>query len=97
MAVGKLDVRRVKKFSMLCEMEEGTEISAYLLKAGEEFDPETAVPLGRVTGSGMKMLRVLTRMTSSYMHRLRIVGFGKAKIHAAEIQISWGGDLYVEG
>lgn len=97
MAVGKLDVRRVKKFSMLCEMEEGTEISAYLLKAGEEFDPETAVPLGTVTGSGMKMLRVLTRMTSSYMHRLRIVGFGKAKIHAAEIQISWGGDLYVEG
>lgn len=97
MAVGKLDVRRVKKFSMLCEMEEGTRITAYLLRANEKFDPEAAVALGTVTGGGMKMLRVLTRMTSSYMHRLRIVGRGKAKIHAAEIQIAWGGDLYVEG
>ena len=97
MAVGKLDVRRVKKLSLLCDVDPGAFAAVYLLKDGEEFDPVTTPMIGKTTGDGRVLLRVLVRMMSAYMHRLRIVGRGKVKIHAAEIQISWGGDVYAEG
>lgn len=97
MAAGKLDVRRVKKVSLLCDIEKDAYVKVYLLKDGEEFNANTSLLVGQTKGSGRVLLRCLTRMTSAYMHRLRIVGRGKVKIHAAEIQISWGGDVYVEG
>ena len=97
MAAGRLDIRRVKKMSILCDVESGAYISAYILRDGEKFNPETAVPSGKTNGEGRVMLRVMIRQTSAYMHRIRIVGHGKVKIYAAEIQISWGGDLYKEG
>lgn len=97
MALGKLDVRRVKKVSLLCDLADGASASVYLLRDGDAFDANTSVKVGEVTGGGLKMLRVLTRQFSAYMHRLRICGSGYAKIYAAELKISWGGDVYVEG
>lgn len=97
MALGKLDVRRVKKVSMLCDAAEGASAEVYLLKDGEKFDPGTSLLVGQTKGSGQVLLRVMTNQTSAYMHRLRIVGHGYVKIYAAEIKLSWGGDVYVEG
>ena len=97
MALGKLDVRRVVKVSLLCDIAPGASVSVYLLRGGEKFDPASAVCVGESDGDGRVLIRVMTRQFASYMHRLRIVGHGYAKIYAAELKISWGGDVYVEG
>jgi len=97
MALGKLDVRRIKKVSLLCDVADGASVEVYLLKDNEEFHPVTSLLVGQTEGTGQVLLRVLTRQTSAYMHRLRIVGHGYAKIYAAEVKLSWGGDVYVEG
>ena len=97
MAAGKLDVRRVKKLSLLCELASGAEVMVYILKDGEKFNSDTSLLAGSVSGEGQVMLRAMIRSCSAYMHRLRIAGRGYAKIYAAELQISWGGDLYKEG
>ena len=97
MALGKLDVRRIKKVSVLCDVAPGASVEVYLLKDGETFHPKTSLLVGETDGTGQVLLRVLVNQTSAYMHRLRIVGHGYAKIYAAEIKLSWGGDVYVEG
>lgn len=108
MALGKLDVRRVKKFSMLCEGKAGATVSVYLLKDGDplpvdedpddDYDPKEKLLVGTLTldEDGFGMLRVLTRQFSATMHQLYFEGSGYMKIHAAELKVSWGGDLYVE-
>lgn len=99
MALGKLDIRRVKKFSMLCEGEENANVKVYLMKDGDEFDAEKTQKVGEITLSddGYHLMRILTRQFSSTMHKLRFTGTGYVKIHAAELKIAWGGDVYVEG
>lgn len=97
MALGKLDIRRIKKISILCDIAQGASVDVYLIKDGESFSTSTAHLVGQSNGNGQVLLRVLTRQTSAYMHRLRIVGHGNVKIYAAELKISWGGDVYVEG
>lgn len=99
MVLNRLDIRRVKKFTMLCEGAKDAEVSVYLLKDGD-YQNITAdekrvgsVTLGK---DGMKVMRVLTRQFSANMHQLYFKGSGYMKIHAAELKISWGGDLYVE-
>jgi hypothetical protein len=96
MALGRLDERRVKKVSVLCDVAEGASLEVYLLKDGEEFSPSKSLLVGKTDGAGQVLLRVLTRQTSAYMHRLRFVGHGFVKIYAAELKISYGGDVYVE-
>lgn len=96
-ALQRLDVRRIKKVSVLCEAEEGASVAVYLLRDDEVFDKDKSMRVGETEGHGMVLLRVLTRMTSGYMHRLRFVGRGKVKIYAMELKLSWGGDVYVEG
>ena len=98
MALGRLDVRRVKKFSMLCQGSEDAEVAVWLLKDGEPFDEDTSVKIGEMTfdDDGYHLMRILTRQFSSTMHKLRFAGKGFVKIYAAELKISWGGDVYVE-
>jgi hypothetical protein len=97
MALGKLDVRRVKKVSVLCDVAPGASLEVFLLKDGETFHPRKSLLVGQTDGTGQVLLRVLTHQTSAYMHRLRFVGHGYVKVYAAEIKLSWGGDVYVEG
>lgn len=102
MALGKLDVRRVKKMSVLCNGRSGAEISAYLLPDNAKWDLSDEAMSRYLVGSieftedGYKMLRVLTRQFSGTMHRLYFKGSGYVRVHAAELKISWGGDLYHE-
>lgn len=100
MALGRLDVRRVKKFSMLCEGNTGATISVYLLKDGQRV-PMTLPDKLRVgtftfDKTGFHKLRVLTRQFSADMHQLYFRGSGYVKVYAAELKVSWGGDLYAE-
>lgn len=99
MALGRLDVRRVKKFSMLCEGKTGATISVYLLKDGQRLprNPDKLC-VGTLTfdADGFGKLRVLTRQFSADMHQLYFRGSGYVKIYAAELKVAWGGDLYVE-
>lgn len=99
MALGRLDVRRVKKFSMLCEGKKDAYISVYLLKDGESRrnnlqDKQVGTLVFDKDGFGK--LRVLTRQFSADMHQLYFTGGGYVKVYAAELKIAWGGDLYVE-
>lgn len=112
MALGKLDVRRVKKVSVLCDGKEDAYIGVCLLPDGikvphinpyGEVDAETSeliqkynVGVLQFNEDGIKMLRVLARQFSSTMHRLFFYGQGYVKVYAAELKIAWGGDLYVE-
>ncbi len=96
-ASGRLDIRRVKKISLLCDIDDGAEISVYLLRNGEEFNRETSQFIGKTKLSGRVMFRAAVRQTSAYMHRIRVEGYGRVKLLAAELQASWGGDLFVEG
>ena len=94
MCGGKLDIRRAKKISVLCDLAEGASVSVYLLKNGEEFDPETSEKVIECNKVGKSVARGMLRGFSGFCHKLRICGKGKATIHAAELLISWGGDLY---
>ena len=108
MALGRLDIRRVKKMSVLCEGEKDAVLEVLLLPdvdIGHDwvnpiFDP--VIDSKNFVGSvifdkdGTKMLRVLTRQFSGTRHQLIFAGVGNIKIHAAELKIAWGGDLYVE-
>ena len=94
-AAGRIDVRRVKKISLMCEIDNGADVSVYLLKDGEKWSASSRKVLESNTG-GMRMLRQMIRQTSGYIHRVRICGHGKVKFYALELQISYGGDLYVD-
>lgn len=100
MALGRLDVRRVKKFSMLCEGNAGATVSVYLLKDGKRYSAfmpdELCVGTFTFDKKGFHKLRVLTRQFSADMHQLYFTGSGYVKVYAAELKVAWGGDLYVE-
>lgn len=96
MALGVVDIRRIKKVSLMCELAEGASVKVYLLKEYEAFDENTSqLVLDSGGKSGHGLLRGLIRMASAYAHRLYIVGSGYVKLYSAEIQYSYGGDLYV--
>lgn len=100
MALGKLDIRRVKKFSMQCEGKKNATVSVFLFPDDDQHRYDAPdYKIGEITfdADGMRILRILTRQFSSTMHKLRFVGTGYVKIYAAEVKIAWGGDVYVEG
>lgn len=102
MALGLVDIRRIKKLSLMCDIANGARVKVYLLKEYEEFDESTSqLVLDSIGNSGHgpprgnRLLRGLVRMASAYAHRLYITGSGYVKIYSSEIQYSYGGDLYV--
>jgi hypothetical protein len=94
MCAGKLDIRKAKKLSMLCDLAEGANVSVYLLRDDEEFDENTSKKVIECSKSGKSVARCMLRGFSGFCHRLRVCGKGKVTIHAAELLVSWGGDLY---
>lgn len=94
MFAGRLDVRRAKKITLLAEIWRGSTVSAYLLKDGEKFNSATSRRILYSGKSGLQEMRGMLRGFGAFCHRLRICGHGKAIIHAAELMISWGGDVY---
>ena len=91
---GRLDIRRAKKITLLGEIWHGSSVSAYLLKDGEKFNAATSKKVLESNRSGLQELRGMLRGFGAFCHRLRICGHGKAIIHAAELMISYGGDVY---
>ena len=96
MAAGRLDIRRAKKLSVLCEIAPGASVSVYLLRNGEKFDAGTGLRVLSSSGHGWRTLSGLVRGMSADFHRLRFVGHGKVRVHAAELTIAWGGGLSQE-
>ena len=94
MFAGRLDVRRAKKITLLAEIWRGSTVSAYLLKDGEKFNSATSIRILYSGKSGLQEMRGMLRGFGAFCHRLRICGHGKAIIHAAELMISYGGDVY---
>ena len=91
---GRLDIRRAKKITLLGEIWHGSSVSAYLLKDGEKFNAATSKKVLESNRSGLQEMRGMLRGFGAFCHRLRICGHGKAIIHAAELMISYGGDVY---
>lgn len=97
MALGRLDVRRVKKCSVFVEGDAGAEVTVYLMKDGIPplfASDKFLVGKLKLDYGGFGLLRVLTRQFSSTLHQLVFMGKGRMVIHAAELKIAWGGDLY---
>ena len=94
MFAGRLDVRRAKKITLLAEIWRGSTVSAYLLRDGEKFNANTSKRILYSNKYGLQEMRGMLRGFGAFCHRLRICGHGKAIIHAAELMISWGGDVY---
>lgn len=94
MFAGRLDVRRAKKITLLAEIWRGSTVSAYLLRDGEKFNAATSRRILYSGKNGLQEMRGMLRGFGAFCHRLRICGHGKAIIHAAELMISWGGDVY---
>ncbi len=94
MFAGRLDVRRAKKITLLAEIWHGSTVSAYLLRDGEKFNADTSKRILYSSKYGLQEMRGMLRGFGAFCHRLRICGHGKAIIHAAELMISWGGDVY---
>lgn len=102
MALGLVDIRRIKKLSLMCDIASGARVRVYLLKEYEAFDESTSQLVldsmgnsGHDPPRGNRLLRGFVRMASAYAHRLYITGSGYVKIYSSEIQYSYGGDLYV--
>lgn len=95
MCGGKLDIRRAKKLSLLCDLAEGASVSVYLLKDGEVFDEARTIKVMECRRSGKRVIRGLIRGFGGFCHKLRICGTGRVRVSAAELLISWGGDLYL--
>ncbi len=96
MCAGKPGIRRAKKISLFCDVEEGASVSVYLLRDGEEFDPRmpTVLSFHNYGRSGKRVLRGMLRGFSGFAHKLRIAGCGKVRIYAAELLVTLGGELY---
>ena len=94
MCGGKLDIRRAKKLSMLCDIAEGASVSVYLLRDDETFDKNSSKKVIETSKSGKRVLRCMLRGFSGYCHKIRVCGTGKVTVHAAELLVSWGGDVY---
>lgn len=94
-AGGRLDVRRIKKISLLCDIGNGASVRAYLMRPEDEFSASMTPSLASENG-GRRLMRSMIRMTSCYMHKIRIAGSGDVKVLALELILSWGGDLYID-
>lgn len=93
MAAGQIDIRRVKKISMLCDIAPAALVKAYIMRPEDVFSSVTPIALNSTSG-GRHLMRRMIRMTSCYMHKVRIAGSGDVKLLALELIVSWGGDLY---
>lgn len=95
MCAGKLDVRRVKKLSVLCDLASDAEVKVYLLKDVER--EKNCILEGNGANGTRQILRGMVRGFGGYAHKLRFEGRGKARIYASELLVSWGGDIYRNG
>lgn len=92
-AAGRIDVRRIKKVSVLCDIASGASVRAYLMRPEDKYTTTTKAVLESTVG-GRRLMRRMIRMTSCYMHKMRIAGSGDVKILAIELLLSWGGDVF---
>ena len=92
-AAGRIDVRRIKKVSILCDIASGASVRAYLMRPEDKYTTTTKAVLESSVG-GRRLMRRMIRMTSCYMHKMRIAGSGDVKILAIELLLSWGGDVF---
>lgn len=103
LCLSRMDIRRIKKIQIMgvADTEYGDcDVRVYLLRRGEEFDPDVHKPVAQkvfTAGHGERVftLRTLIRMFSSVGHRVRIVGKGAVRILGIDMKLSYGGDLYV--
>ena len=92
-AAGRIDVRRIKKVSVLCDIASGASVRTYLMRPEDKYTATTKAVLESSVG-GRRLMRRMIRMTSCYMHKMRISGSGDVKILAIELLLSWGGDVF---
>lgn len=92
-AAGQIDVRRIKKLSLLCDIGNGAAVRAYLMRSEDKYTDGMKSVLESSVG-GRRLMRKMIRMTSCYMHKVRISGSGDVKVLALELILSWGGDVY---
>lgn len=91
-----VDIRHIRKIHMLADIAEDASLKLYILYDGEEFS-NTLKPVYQSRGHGRKTIRVRPRNTAGYGFKIHAEGSGFARIYQMELQMNYGGELYVTG
>ena len=89
-----IDIKHIKKIQLLANIQNGSDISIYVLYDDEVFNVNShRVYSG--SGNGQVPIRIVPRQTANYGFKLHIEGYGYVKLYGLEVFVSNGGDLYV--
>lgn len=91
-----IDIRHIRKIHMLADIAEGASLKIYILYDGENFSDEME-PVYESRGHGRKTIRVRPRNTAGYGFKIHAEGSGFVRIYQMELQMNYGGELYVTG
>lgn len=95
---GTVDIKHIRKLQMLADLAPGSSMKAYIIYDDEKFDPEKSHLIFERENDGEStvkaVIRVLPRRTASYGFKIRIEGFGYAKLYQMELGLTGGGELY---
>lgn len=95
---GTVDIKHIRKLQMLADLALGSSMKAYIIYDDEKFDPDKSHLIFERENDGEStvkaVIRVLPRRTASYGFKIRIEGFGYAKLYQMELGLTGGGELY---
>jgi len=94
-----IDITHIQKIQFYAELANGSKLQAYLLYDDEVFNASTSHKIydhTNTTGATKKVtVRVVPRQTANYGFKLRVNGYGFARLYHLEAFIRQGGELFV--
>ena len=86
------DIKHIQRLNIVAELAQGSEMRAYILYDGEEYDADTAETVCDMAERvGRINIRILPRMSVHSSFRIRLEGRGYVRIYGMEIQMKRGG------
>ncbi len=92
-----VDIKHIKKIQMFADVGEDARFKVYILYDDEVFNGSNHLVYESYSKSnfGQRAIRFKPRNTACYGFKIRVEGFGYAKLYQMEIAVESGGDLYV--
>ena len=93
-----VDIKHIRKMQFMAYLDKKSYFKVYALYDNEEFDEKTSHLLFDTKGRyGLLPIRFKPRQTANYGYKIHIVGHGYVRLYNMEIQITPGGELFIEG
>lgn len=96
-----VDIKHIRKISMLADIDSGAWIKIYFLYDDKEFDMQSShlvfdsAPQGETARTGRTPIRVKPRNTAHYGVKLHVEGHGFVRIYEMDLTLEPGGEIYV--